>query len=53
MVWYLGQRAYRSIWGVRELIWSGKIPVIKDGRKMFIDILDLEKYVENNKMTYT
>lgn len=45
---YLG----RSVWGVRELIWAGKIPVVKDGRKMFIDIIDLEKYVENNKMTY-
>jgi excisionase family DNA binding protein len=45
---YLG----RSVWGVRELIWAGKIPVVKDGRKMFIDILDLEKYVEENKSTY-
>ncbi len=45
---YLG----RSVWSVRELIWAGKIPVVKDGRKIFIDILDLEKYVENNKTTY-
>jgi hypothetical protein len=46
---YLG----RSIWGARELIWSGKIPVVRDGRKIFIDILDLEKFVEENKATYT
>jgi hypothetical protein len=45
---YLG----RSIWGARELIWSGKIPVVRDGRKIFIDILDLEKFVEENKSTY-
>ena len=45
---YLG----RSVWGVRGLIWAGKIPVVRDGRKMFIDILDLEKFVESNKSTY-
>lgn len=45
---YLG----RSVWGVRGLIWAGKIPVVRDGRKIFIDILDLEKYVEENKSTY-
>ena len=45
---YLG----RSVWGVRELIWAGKIPVVRDGRKIFIDILDLEKFVESNKSTY-
>lgn len=45
---YLG----RSVWGVRGLIWARKIPVVKDGKRMFIDILDLEKYVESNKSTY-
>ena len=44
---YLG----RSVWGVRELIWAGKIPVVRDGRRIFIDILDLEKFVESNKST--
>ena len=45
---YLG----RSVWGVRELIWAGKIPVVRDGRRIFIDILDLERFVEMNKSTY-
>ena len=47
---YLG----RSVWGMRELIWSGKIPVVKeaDGRKIFIDVLDLESYVNQNKSIY-
>ena len=45
---YLG----RSVWGVRGLIWAGKIPIVRDGRKIFIDILDLEKFVEINKSTY-
>ncbi len=47
---YLG----RSVWGMRELIWSRKIPVVKEanGRKIFIDVLDLENYVEKNKSIY-
>jgi hypothetical protein len=45
---YLG----RSVWGVRGLIWAGKIPVVRDGRRIFIDILDLEKFVDSNKSTY-
>jgi len=47
---YLG----RSEWGMRELIWARKIPVVKetDGRKIFIDILDFENYVDKNKSLY-
>jgi len=47
---YLG----RSEWGMRELIWARKIPVVKetDGRKIFIDVLDLENYVDKNKSLY-
>jgi excisionase family DNA binding protein len=42
---YLG----RPVWGVRTLIWNGKLPVIQDGRKYFIDIYDLESYIETQK----
>jgi hypothetical protein len=47
---YLG----RSEWGMRELIWARKIPVVKekDGRKVFIDIVDMENYVDKNKSLY-
>ncbi|MDY0280871.1 MAG: helix-turn-helix domain-containing protein [Salinivirgaceae bacterium] len=47
---YLG----RSDWGMRELIWARKIPVVKEmhGRKIFIDVLDLENYVNKNKSLY-
>jgi excisionase family DNA binding protein len=47
---YLG----RSEWGMRELIWAGKIPVVKveGGRKIFLDILDLMGFIERNKSTY-
>jgi len=44
----------RSEWGMRELIWAGKIPVVKDegGRKIFVDVLDLIAYIERNKTVY-
>ena len=47
---YLG----RSVWGVRELIWAGEIPIVRgDGnRKIFLDIKDLDEYVRQNKSTY-
>ena len=43
---YLG----RPVFSVRTLIWNGALPVIKDGRKMYVDIYDLDKYVERNKV---
>ena len=47
---YLG----RSEWGMRELIWAGKIPVVRSegGRKIFVDIQDLNQFINRNKTTY-
>lgn len=47
---YLG----RSQWGMRELIWAGEIPVVRQegGRKIFLDIQDLAEFIEKNKSTY-
>ncbi len=42
---YLGHK----IWGVRTLIWSGKLPVVQHGRKMFLDLKDLDAFIESNK----
>ena len=43
----------RTVWGVRTLIWNGKIPYIQEqtGGKIWIDINDLEKYIEKEKRT--
>jgi excisionase family DNA binding protein len=48
---YLG----RSEWSMRELIWAGKIPVVRQdgGRKIFLDILDLMNFVETSKSIYS
>ena len=47
---YLG----RSVWSLRELIWSGSIPVVKPegARKIFLDIEDLNNFIDRNKSTY-
>ena len=43
---YLG----RSEWGVRELVWAGRIPFVKVGRRVHIDIHDLDNFIEQNKI---
>lgn len=47
---YLG----RSVWGVRDLVWSKVIPVVKLPmcRKMYLDINDLDAFIEKNKVIY-
>ena len=47
---YLG----RSVWSIRDLIWSGIIPVVKvsGGRKIYLDIVDLEEFINKNKEIY-
>ena len=42
---YLG----RSINGVREMLHSGKIPFIRDGKRIFIDVRDLDTWIERSK----
>lgn len=46
---YLG----RSEWGLREMLYDGKIPFIKDGSgrrgRVFIDIRDMDEWIEKNK----
>lgn len=45
---YLG----RSVWAMRDLIWNGKIKVVRDGKRIFVDRLDLDAYVEKYKSVY-
>ena len=42
---YLG----RTVWSVRELIWSGKLPCVRVGRRVHLDIVDLDHWIEDNK----
>jgi len=38
-----------SLRSIRELIWSGDLPYVQPNRKMYVDLYDLEQYVEDNK----
>lgn len=42
---YLG----RPVFSLRTLIWNGKLPVIQDGRKYYIDIYDLDEFIQSEK----
>jgi excisionase family DNA binding protein len=42
---YLG----RSLWAVREMLWAGKMPFVKDGRRILLDIKDMDTWIEKNK----
>lgn len=45
---YLG----RTLWSMRELIWKGSIPIVREGKRIFVDIKDLEGYVAKHKTVY-
>ena len=44
---YLG----RTVWSVREMIWAGKLPFVRDGRRILLDINDLDEWIEKNKIS--
>ena len=42
---YLG----RSSWTVAEMVRTGKLPYISDGRRKLLDIRDINHWIETNK----
>ena len=46
---YLG----RSVCALREMLWAGKLPYIRDGRRILLDIQDMNAWVEKNKIRFT
>jgi excisionase family DNA binding protein len=42
---YLG----RPVFSLRTLIWNGKLPYVQDGRKYYLDVQDLDAYIESQK----
>ncbi len=46
---YLG----RSIPSIRELIWGGSLPIVKVGKRIHLDINDLDNWIEAHKTRYT
>lgn len=43
---YLG----RPIFSIRGLIWKGVLPFVRDGRRMYLDLVDLDEYITKNKL---
>lgn len=42
---YLG----RSVWAVREMLWAGKMPYVKDGKRILLDIQDMNNWIDRSK----
>lgn len=42
----------RTVCALREMIWAGKIPVVKDGRRILLDVYDMDNWVEQSKFTF-
>lgn len=40
-----------SPWTVRETIWRGELPSVRAGRRVLLDLRDLDAFVERNKRT--
>lgn len=45
---YLGIGLYT----VRELIWRGELPVVRNRRKQLVDVMDLDAWIDRNKESY-
>jgi excisionase family DNA binding protein len=45
---YLG----RTVWSIREMIYAGKIPYIRDGRRMLLDIKDMDSWIEESRTRF-
>jgi len=42
---YLG----RTVGAVREMLWAGKMPYIKDGKRILLDIQDMNEWIDRSK----
>jgi excisionase family DNA binding protein len=43
----------RTVCALREMIWAGKLPVVKDGRRVLLDVYDMDRWIERSKFTFT
>jgi len=46
---YLG----RTVCATREMIWAGKMPIVRFDRRIYIDINDLDSLIEKSKEKFT
>ena len=43
---YLG----RSAWSIRRLIWAGELPAVRAGRRVQVDLKDMDKFIDKHKI---
>lgn len=46
---YLG----RSAWAIRHLIWEGHLPQVRQGRRVMVDVVDMDQFIEKHKREAT
>ncbi|MGO9613076.1 MAG: helix-turn-helix domain-containing protein [Dissulfurispiraceae bacterium] len=39
----------RSPWTVAEMVRTGKLPYVRDGKRKLLDLKDLDSWIDNNK----
>ncbi|MDH4080942.1 MAG: helix-turn-helix domain-containing protein [Nitrospira sp.] len=42
---YLG----RSPWAIRHLIWEGHLPQVRQGRRVMVDVVDMDQFIAKHK----
>jgi excisionase family DNA binding protein len=42
---YLG----RSPWAIRHLIWEGHLPQVRQGRRVMVDLVDMDLFIQKHK----
>ena len=42
---YLG----RSPWAIRRLIWEKFLPAVRQGRRVMVDVMDMDRFIEKYK----
>lgn len=45
---YLG----RTVDALREMVWAGKLPFFKDGKRILLDVKDLDEFIDRNKQRH-
>jgi len=38
-----------TMWGLRHMIEVGRLPVVRNGRRILLDIRDMDAYIDQNK----
>jgi len=46
---YLG----RTVDALREMIWAGKLPIFRDGKRILLDVKDMDEFIERGKQRFT